>query len=80
MKRQLQAPTYIKPKKPEDILKNLVWLNCLEEDGLAYITSNIEMLSYDYGDVIVKQVRICLFSFAVMSVNSITPKVSCTLR
>ena len=57
MKRQLQAPTYIKPKKPEDILKNLVWLSCLEEDGLNYITSNIEMLSYDYGDVIVKQVK-----------------------
>lgn len=55
MKRQLQAPSYIKPKKPEDILKNIVWLQCLEEDGLAYITSNIEMLSFDYGDVIVKQ-------------------------
>ena len=55
MKRQLQAPSYIKPKKPEDLLKNLVWLQNLEEDGLLYITSNIEMLSYDYGDVIVKQ-------------------------
>merc|ERR1712080_222185 len=55
MKRQVQAPSYIKPKKPADILKNLTWLQNLEEDGIAYITSNIEMLSYDHGDVIVKQ-------------------------
>lgn len=55
MKRQLQAPSYIKPKKPEELLKNLLWLQNLEEDGISYITSNMEMLSYDYGDIIVKQ-------------------------
>ena len=67
MKQQLHAPAYIPPKKPEDILRSLVWLQGLEEEAIAYVTSNAEMLSYDYGDVIVKQGEVCDGIYLIIS-------------
>jgi len=67
MKQQLHAPAYISPKKPEDILRSLVWLQGLEEEALTYITSNAELLSYDYGDTIVKQGELCDGIYLIIS-------------
>lgn len=67
MKQQLHAPAYIPPKKPEDILRSLVWLQGLEEEAISYVTSNAEMISYDYGDVIVKQGEVCDGIYLIIS-------------
>lgn len=67
MKRQLHAPAYISPKKPEDILRSLVWLQGLEDEAVNYITSNAELLSYDYGDTIVKQGEVCDGIYLIIS-------------
>lgn len=67
MKQQLRAPAYIPPKKPEDILRSLVWLQGLEEEAISYITSNAELSSYDYGDTIVKQGECCDGIYLIIS-------------
>jgi len=67
MKQQLHAPAFIPPKKPEDLLKSLVWLQGLEDDAVTYITSNAEMLSFDFGDVILKQGEVCDGIYLIIS-------------
>ena len=76
MKQQLHAPAFIPPKKPEDLLKSLVWLQGLEDDAVTYITSNAEMLSFDFGDVILKQGEVCDGIYLIISGMV---KVSCDL-
>ena len=67
MKQQLHAPAHIPPKKPEDLLRSLVWLQGLEEEAISYITSNAELMSYDYGDTIVKQGELCDGIYLIIS-------------
>ena len=55
MKRQLNAPSYIAPKKPENILRELPWLRQMPEETVSYILHQAELISYEVGDVILRQ-------------------------
>ena len=55
MKRQLNAPSYITPKSPESVLRELSWLRQMPEETVHYIIDQAELVSYEYGDVILRQ-------------------------
>ena len=55
MKRQLNAPSLIPQKKPEMLFRNLVWLQDLEEDTVSYIMAQAELISYEYGETMIRQ-------------------------
>ena len=55
MKRQLNAPSYIAPKKPESFLRGLAWLRLMSEEVVTYVVAQAEMISYEYGDVMLRQ-------------------------
>ena len=55
MQRQLNAPSYIAPKKPEMILRELPWLRQMPEETVSYIVDEAELVSYEYGDVVTRQ-------------------------
>lgn len=55
MKRQLNAPSYIAPKKPESILRGLPWLRQMSEEIVSYVIEQAEMMSYEFGDVMLRQ-------------------------
>ena len=55
MKRQLNGPSYIAPRKPESIIRGLPWLRQMMEETVNYIVDNSELVSYEFGDVVLKQ-------------------------
>ena len=55
MKRQLNAPSFIAPKKPEGVLRGLPWLRLMSEETVCYIIEQAEMISYEFGDVMLRQ-------------------------
>ncbi len=55
MKRQLNAPSYIAPKTPESLLRGLPWLRTMTEETVSYVIARTEMISYEFGDVMLKQ-------------------------
>ncbi|XP_065070787.1 sperm-specific sodium:proton exchanger-like [Rhopilema esculentum] len=55
MKRQLNAPSYIAPKKPESLLRGLPWLRVMTEETVSFIIEQAEMISYEFGDVMLRQ-------------------------
>ena len=55
MKRLERTPASLPPPDPNAILRNLPWLNGLEEEIHAAIHSQAVLMLYEQGDVIIQQ-------------------------
>ena len=55
MKRQLSAPASIPPQKPEELLRNVVWLEGMDPEAVDFITSAAQIMVFDFGETITRQ-------------------------
>ncbi|KAJ8023281.1 Sodium/hydrogen exchanger 10 [Holothuria leucospilota] len=54
MKRLMNAPASIPPPRPEELLKNVVWL-AGDQKLINFVKSKAELLHYDYNEVIIRE-------------------------
>ena len=55
MKQQLNAPPSIPPQKPETLLRNVLWLEGMDEEAKDSIASVAQMRVFDFGETITRQ-------------------------
>ena len=55
MKQQLSAPASIPPQTPEDLLRNVVWLDGMGPQVIDFITSAAQLKVFGHGETISRQ-------------------------